>query len=200
MRLSELIPGAPFVVSKVLVGGEIGKRLADMGFTDGATGILVRGAFMHGPLQVQIRGYDLLIRRGEAKLIDVAKRGADEIGGMGASGSVAALGTADTVGAVGAVGASGAGAAMSAEASGRAAGATAAASKTDRAGVPYRGHRSPSGLIRSLFAQQDCCGAYQRSDVHQRSDDYLSSGARPYDDARKGSDAREAATDRKAAR
>ena len=197
MRLSELIPGAPFVVSKVLVGGEIGKRLADMGFTDGATGILVRGAFMHGPLQVQIRGYDLLIRRGEAKLIEVAKRGADEIGGMGASVAGAALGTADTVGAVGAVGA---GAAMSAEASGRAAGATTAASKTDRAGVPYRGHRSPSGLIRSLFAQQDCCGAYQRSDVHQNSDDCQSSGARPYDDARKGSDAREAATDRKAAR
>jgi len=72
MRLSDLIPGTHFVVSRVLVGGEIGKRLADMGFTDGADGLLVRGAFMRGPIQVQIRGYDLLIRRGEAKLIEVA--------------------------------------------------------------------------------------------------------------------------------
>ncbi|HWR12395.1 MAG TPA: FeoA family protein, partial [Rectinemataceae bacterium] len=96
MRLSELIPGAPFMVSKVLVGGEIGKRLADMGFTDGAMGILVRGAFMHGPLQVQIRGYDLLIRRGEAKLIEVAMEG----GGVAGSGGVAGL-----AGAVGAAGA-----------------------------------------------------------------------------------------------
>lgn len=77
MRLSELSPGAPFVVSRVLMGGEIGKRLADMGFTDGATGLLVRGAFMRGPIQVQIRGYDLLLRRGEAKLIEVESAAGD---------------------------------------------------------------------------------------------------------------------------
>ncbi len=78
MRLSELSPGKAFVVSMVLVGGEIGKRLADMGFTDGAPGTLVRGAFMRGPIQVRIRGYDLLIRRGEAKLIEVRADGASE--------------------------------------------------------------------------------------------------------------------------
>jgi len=83
MRLSELSPGAHFTVSRVLVGGEIGKRLADMGFTDGATGILVRGAFMRGPIQVQIRGYDLLIRRGEAKLIEVGQAPGSEAGDQG---------------------------------------------------------------------------------------------------------------------
>lgn len=86
MRLSELSPGAPFTVSRVLVGGEIGKRLADMGFTDGAAGILVRGAFMRGPIQVQIRGYDLLIRRGEAKLIEVGEAPGDEADGPGEAG------------------------------------------------------------------------------------------------------------------
>ena len=80
MRLSELRPGSAFVVSRVLMGGEIGKRLADMGFTDGAEGLLVRGAFMRGPVQVQIRGYDLLIRRGEARLIDVSWRDATRRG------------------------------------------------------------------------------------------------------------------------
>jgi len=58
------------------MGGEIGKRLADMGFTDGAEGLLVRGAFLRGPVQIQIRGYDLLIRRSEAHLIDVSERDA----------------------------------------------------------------------------------------------------------------------------
>lgn len=75
MQLSELRPGASFRVGKVLVGGEIGKRLADMGFTEGAEGELVRSAFLRGPVQIRIRGYDLLVRRSEARLIEVAAAG-----------------------------------------------------------------------------------------------------------------------------
>ncbi|MCE5255862.1 MAG: ferrous iron transport protein A [Spirochaetaceae bacterium] len=71
MRLSDLDEGTGFTVSKVLIGGEVGKRLADMGFTDGADGALVRGTFMHDPLQIRIRDYDVLIRRSEAHLIEV---------------------------------------------------------------------------------------------------------------------------------
>lgn len=71
MRLSDINPGTSFRVVRVMIGGQIGKRLADMGFTDGAEGIIVRGAFMRGPLQIRIRGYDILIRRGEAHLIEV---------------------------------------------------------------------------------------------------------------------------------
>jgi Fe2+ transport system protein FeoA len=75
MQLSELRPGASFRVGKVLVGGEIGKRLADMGFTEGAEGELVRSAFLRGPVQVRIRGYDLLVRRSEARLIEIEGAG-----------------------------------------------------------------------------------------------------------------------------
>ena len=71
MRLSDLNPGTSFIVVRVMIGGQIGKRLADMGFTEGAEGLIVRGAFMRGPLQIRIRGYDILIRRGEAHLIEV---------------------------------------------------------------------------------------------------------------------------------
>lgn len=78
MLLSELEPGDAFSVQRVLMGGEIGKRLADMGFTEGAEGSLIRGAFMRGPLQVNIRGYDLLIRRGEGKLIEVERLAATQ--------------------------------------------------------------------------------------------------------------------------
>ena len=105
-----------------------------MGFTDGAAGILVRGAFLRGPIQVQIRGYDLLIRRGEAKLIEVAAM----------EGAVGGAGAADSVGAAGA-----------AEDSGALAGAAGA-------GRPYRARRGRGGLFRSLFAEPDCCsGARQ---------------------------------------
>jgi len=79
MQLSELRPGATFRVEKVLVGGEIGKRLADMGFTEGAEGELVRGAFLRGPVQIRIRGYDLLVRRSEARLIEIEATGGGAI-------------------------------------------------------------------------------------------------------------------------
>ena len=71
MRLSELGPGARFRVTRVGVAGETGRRLADMGFTEGSPGRMIRGALLRGPMQIRLGGYDLLIRRGEASCIDV---------------------------------------------------------------------------------------------------------------------------------
>lgn len=71
MLLSEVPPGASFRVIKVMTGREVGKRLADMGFTQGAEGAVVRSGFMRGPLQVRICGGDILIRRCEAAGIEV---------------------------------------------------------------------------------------------------------------------------------
>jgi ferrous iron transport protein A len=71
MLLSEAPKGASFTVSRVTLGREVGKRLADMGFTAGAEGAVVRVGFFHGPLQIRIRGYDILIRRFEAAGIEV---------------------------------------------------------------------------------------------------------------------------------
>jgi hypothetical protein len=42
-----------------------------MGFTQGADGEVVRRGMMGGPMQVRVRGYDLLIRREEAAKIEV---------------------------------------------------------------------------------------------------------------------------------
>jgi Fe2+ transport system protein FeoA len=72
MVLSETPPGASFQVVKVVLGKEVGKRLADMGFTEGASGVVVRVGHFGGPIQVRIRGYDILIRRYEAGGIEVA--------------------------------------------------------------------------------------------------------------------------------
>jgi ferrous iron transport protein A len=71
MFLSDTPNGASFKVVKVALGQEVGKRLADMGFTEGTGGEVVRSGFFHGPLQVRIRGYDVLIRRFEAEGIEV---------------------------------------------------------------------------------------------------------------------------------
>ncbi|MDR0410529.1 MAG: ferrous iron transport protein A [Treponema sp.] len=71
MLLSDAPQGASFTVVKVMLGKEVGKRLADMGFTAGAEGAVVRVGFFRGPLQIRIRDYDILIRRFEAAGIEV---------------------------------------------------------------------------------------------------------------------------------
>ncbi len=72
MRVTDLPIGARFTVRKILLDGEVGKRLADMGFTEGAEGSVTRRGFLRGPLQVTIRGYALLLRRSEAAGIEVS--------------------------------------------------------------------------------------------------------------------------------
>jgi ferrous iron transport protein A len=71
MLLADAPKGASFKVVKVTLDKEVGKRLADMGFTAQASGAVVRAGFFKGPLQVRIRGYDILIRRFEAAGIEV---------------------------------------------------------------------------------------------------------------------------------
>ncbi|GHV88474.1 hypothetical protein AGMMS50267_08340 [Spirochaetia bacterium] len=71
MFLSDAPNGASFTVVRVVLEKEVGKRLADMGFTEGTEGAVVRSGFFHGPLQVRIRSYDILIRRYEAAGIEV---------------------------------------------------------------------------------------------------------------------------------
>ncbi len=75
MRISEAGIGQEFTVKAVLLAREVGRRLADMGFTEGAKGKIIRRSFFHGPIQVRIRDYDVLIRRCEAAGIEVIPEG-----------------------------------------------------------------------------------------------------------------------------
>ncbi len=91
MTLSEIAPGGRFVVRRVGIPGETGRRLADMGFTEGIAGEMIRGALMRGPVQVRIRGYDLVIRRCEAACVEVERLGSgDPVPGPAAAGMAAA--------------------------------------------------------------------------------------------------------------
>ena len=75
MTLDDAPAGASFLIVKVNLPHEVGKRLADMGFIENAPGAVVRASFFGGPLQVRILGYDVLIRRFEARGIEVAPVG-----------------------------------------------------------------------------------------------------------------------------
>ena len=79
MHISELPVGAEFVVGKVLSGREVGKRLVDMGFTEGAGGKVLRKAFLSGPLHIEIRGYEVILRRSEAAMIEVNEGSKDTV-------------------------------------------------------------------------------------------------------------------------
>lgn len=75
MRLSEARIGQEFEILAVRIHREVGRRLADMGFTEGAKGRVVRGGAFRGPLQIRIRDYDVLLRRCEAAGIEVLPLG-----------------------------------------------------------------------------------------------------------------------------
>lgn len=71
MVLSELKNCERFRVKKVTLVKEIGKRLADMGFTRGVEGTIVRSALLGDPIQINILNYNISIRKAEAAGIEV---------------------------------------------------------------------------------------------------------------------------------
>ena len=71
MTILGLKNGEAFIVRRVTISREIGKRLADMGFVRGAKGRIVRSAMLGDPIQVKICQYDVSIRRSEADGIEV---------------------------------------------------------------------------------------------------------------------------------
>ena len=57
------------IIKKVEGEGKIRKRLFDMGVTPGATVKLVKKAPLGDPLEINIRGYELTLRKNEAMLV-----------------------------------------------------------------------------------------------------------------------------------
>ena len=78
MTIAMMDEGGEFVVERVCLCRETGKRLADMGFTQGARGRIVRRGFFGGPLQVRLGDCDVMIRASEAAgvAIEALQRGA----------------------------------------------------------------------------------------------------------------------------
>jgi len=69
--LSEIGCNEPFTVSRIILTGEVGKRLAEMGFTRGVKGMVIRCALPGDPIQVQLLNYYVSIRKAEAAGIEI---------------------------------------------------------------------------------------------------------------------------------
>ena len=69
--IDDLTIGEPGVISQVGGEGALRLRLLDMGLIPGTTVLLQKIAPMGDPIQIQVRGYELTIRREDARKIDL---------------------------------------------------------------------------------------------------------------------------------
>ena len=71
MTLKELLPGQEGTVVSIGEKGPIRRRIMDMGVTPGAKVKVIKVAPLGDPIEVNIRGYELSLRKEEASQIVV---------------------------------------------------------------------------------------------------------------------------------
>lgn len=76
MQLDRLPIGACGRVRSVAGSDELACRLLEMGLTPGTTVTMVGQAPLGDPLEVEVRGYRLSVRRSEAARVEVESAGA----------------------------------------------------------------------------------------------------------------------------
>ena len=69
--VNDLQIGESGVVTALGCSGALRRRIIDMGITPGAHIILRKEAPMGDPIEINVRGYELSIRRSEAKEIEI---------------------------------------------------------------------------------------------------------------------------------
>jgi feoA family protein len=69
--LADLQPGESGIVAKILGEGAVKRRLMDMGITRGTEVFVRKVAPLGDPIQVTIRGYELSLRKGDAKNVEM---------------------------------------------------------------------------------------------------------------------------------
>lgn len=69
--LDELVPGEGGTVVSLKSDDKIKRRLLDMGLTPGAKVIMRKTAPMGDPIEINVRGYQLTLRKNEAKGVTV---------------------------------------------------------------------------------------------------------------------------------
>jgi Fe2+ transport system protein FeoA len=78
-NLNDLSVGSSGTVIKVLGEGPIRRRLFDMGVTPGAKFYVRKKAPLGDPIEITIRGYELTLRKDEAKSIIVKANSDSEV-------------------------------------------------------------------------------------------------------------------------
>ena len=69
MRLAEMKCGDTAKVVRVEGEGQLRKRILDLGLTCGAAVKLVRIAPLGDPVEIELRGYRLTVRKSEAEIV-----------------------------------------------------------------------------------------------------------------------------------
>lgn len=73
VTLGDLRPGQSGVITAIGGEGALKRRLVDMGLTPGCRVFLRKTAPLGDPLEIHLRGYELSLRRADAKNILVEK-------------------------------------------------------------------------------------------------------------------------------
>ena len=73
MTINDLQIGEQGCITRVGGEGALRLRFLDMGLIPGTTVRLQKIAPMGDPIQIQVRGYELTIRRDDAKMIDIVE-------------------------------------------------------------------------------------------------------------------------------
>lgn len=75
MKLSELKPGTKAVVLDVQGDSNVKKKLLGMGIVRGTELKVIRNAPLKDPMEIEVRGYNLSIRKAEAEnvIVEVLK-------------------------------------------------------------------------------------------------------------------------------
>ena len=71
MTLNEIPVGGVCTVTKLNGTGKLRRRIMDMGITKGVEIKVVKIAPLGGPMELNVRGYELSIRKSEAESIEV---------------------------------------------------------------------------------------------------------------------------------
>ena len=74
LTLRDLKPGETGLISNISGEGALKKRLLEMGLTKGKEVKVIKVAPLGDPIEIQIRGYELSLRKKEAELILITKK------------------------------------------------------------------------------------------------------------------------------
>lgn len=87
--LSELKTGEEGIITKVLGHGAFRKRITEMGFVKGKKVIVIKNAPLQDPVEYEILGYNVSLRRSEAALVQIVSASdASELTGTTYSGTI----------------------------------------------------------------------------------------------------------------
>jgi ferrous iron transport protein A len=71
MTLKDVKPGSECVVKKINATGALKRRIMDMGITKGCLLYVRKVAPLGDPIEVNLRNYELTLRKSEGELIEV---------------------------------------------------------------------------------------------------------------------------------